>query len=317
MPADTSGRKLVTLVVPVFNESEVISVFYARARAALESLKDFDYELVFIDDGSRDDSFAQLKAFAAGNPRVRVIKFSRNFGHQIAISAGIDHARGDCVAVIDADLQDPPEVIALMVEQWRQGFDVIYGVRSDRADETRLKLWTASMFYKLLGRLTNIHIPPNVGDFRLMSRRVIDQLKTLREKERFVRGLVSWVGFKQTGVTYRRDARYAGETKYPFRKMLKFSFDGITSFSAIPLKIATWMGSITAILAVLYLISVFIQWQLGYTVQGWATIMVALLFMGSVQLLCLGIIGEYLGRVFNEVKPRPMYVIEVELSSDG
>ena len=204
-----------------------------------------------------------------------------------------------------------------MVEQWRQGFDVIYGVRSDRADETRLKLWTASMFYKLLGRLTDIHIPPNVGDFRLMSRRVIDQLKTLREKDRFVRGLVSWVGFKQTGVTYQRDARYAGETKYPFRKMLKFSFDGITSFSAIPLKIATWMGSIAAILAVLYLISVFIQWQLGYTVQGWATIMVALLFMGSVQLLCLGIIGEYLGRVFNEVKPRPMYVIEEELSSDG
>jgi polyisoprenyl-phosphate glycosyltransferase len=317
MLADTSGRKLVTLVVPVFNESEVISAFYARACAALESLKDFDYELVFIDDGSRDNSFAQLKAFAGGNPRVRVIKFSRNFGHQIAISAGIDHARGDCVAVIDADLQDPPEVIALMVEQWRQGFDVIYGVRSDRADETLLKLWTASMFYKLLGRLTNIHIPPNVGDFRLMSRRVIDQLKILREKDRFVRGLVSWVGFKQTGVTYQRDARYAGETKYPFRKMLKFSFDGITSFSTIPLKISTWMGSITAILAVLYLISVFIQWQLGYTVQGWATIMVALLFLGSVQLLCLGVIGEYLGRIFNEVKPRPMYVIEEVLSSDG
>jgi dolichol-phosphate mannosyltransferase len=316
-PADTSGRKLVTLVVPVFNESEVISAFYTRARAALESLKDFDYELVFVDDGSSDDSFAQLKAFATGNSRVRVIKFSRNFGHQIAISAGIDHARGDCVAVIDADLQDPPEVIALMVEQWRQGFDVIYGVRSDRADETRLKLWTASMFYKLLGRLTNINIPPNVGDFRLMSRRVIDQLKTLREKDRFVRGLVSWVGFKQTGVTYHRDARHAGETKYPFSKMLKFSFDGITSFSTIPLKIATWMGLIAAILAVLYLISVFIQWQLGFTVQGWATIMVALLFMGSVQLLCLGVIGEYLGRIFNEVKPRPMYVIEEELSSDG
>jgi dolichol-phosphate mannosyltransferase len=317
MPADTSGRKLVSLVVPVYNESEVISVFYARARAALETLPGLDYELIFIDDGSRDDSFAQLKAFAAANPRVRVLKFSRNFGHQIAISAGIDHARGDCVAVIDADLQDPPEVIALMVEQWRQGFDVVYGVRSDRAGETRLKLWTASMFYKMLGRLTNIHIPANVGDFRLMSRRVIDQVKQLREKDRFVRGLVSWVGFPQTGVQYHRDARYAGETKYPFRKMLKFSFDGITSFSTVPLKVATWMGTVAAALAVLYLLSVFVQWMLGYTIQGWATIMVALLFMGSVQLLCLGIIGEYLGRVFNEVKPRPMYVIEEELSSDG
>ena len=317
MPADASGRKLVSLVVPVFNESEVISVFYGRARAALESITGLDYELIFIDDGSRDDSFAQLKAFAAANPRVRVLKFSRNFGHQIAISAGIDHARGDCVAVIDSDLQDPPEVIALMVEQWQQGFDVVYGVRSDRAGETRFKLWTASMFYKLIGRMTNIHIPANVGDFRLMSRRVIDQLKTLREKDRFVRGLVSWIGFRQTGVTYRRDARYAGETKYPFRKMLKFSFDGITSFSTVPLKIATWMGLVAAVLAVLYLLSVFIQWILGYTVHGWATIMVALLFMGSVQLLCLGIIGEYLGRVFNEVKPRPMYVIEEDLSSNG
>ena len=178
-----------------------------------------------------------------------------------------------------------------------------------------MKLWTASMFYKLLGRLTQVHIPANVGDFRLMSRRVVDQLKTLREKDRFVRGLVSWVGFKQTGVVYSRDARFAGETKYPFRKMLKFSFDGITSFSTVPLKLATWMGSAAAVLAVLYLMSVFVQWILGYTVEGWATIMVAMLFMGSVQLICLGILGEYLGRIFNEVKPRPMYVIEEVISS--
>ena len=310
------GAGMVSLVVPVFNEEEVIGVFYERASKALASIPGMTYELIFIDDGSRDSSLAQLAAFAAKDPAVRVIKFSRNFGHQIAISAGIDHARGDCVAVIDADLQDPPEIVQDMVDQWRQGFDVIYGVRSDRAGETRIKLWTASVFYRLLGRLTNIHIPANVGDFRLMSRRVIDQVKTLREKDRFVRGLVSWVGFKQTGVTYRRDARYAGETKYPFRKMLKFSFDGITSFSTVPLKFATWMGSVAAILAVLYLISVFIQRLLGYTVEGWATIMVAMLFLGSVQLICLGILGEYLGRIFNEVKPRPMYVIEEMLSSD-
>jgi dolichol-phosphate mannosyltransferase len=307
-PERASG--LLTLVVPVFNEEEVLGAFYERTSRALGSIESMSYELIFIDDGSRDTSYEQLAAFAAKDPHVQVIKFSRNFGHQIAISAGIDHARGDCVAVIDADLQDPPEVLADMVSQWKQGFDVVYGVRSDRAGETRLKLWTASMFYKMLGRLTNIHIPANVGDFRLMSRRVIDQVKTLREKDRFVRGLVSWVGFRQTGVTYQRDARYAGETKYPFRKMLKFSFDGITSFSTLPLKLATWMGTITALIAVIYLLGVVVQKLLGYTVQGWATIMVAMLFMGSVQLICLGILGEYVGRIFNEVKPRPMYVVE-------
>ena len=314
-----SGRPLsgalVSLVVPVYNEEEVIGTFYERASGALGALAGYDWEIVFVDDGSRDSSYDKLAAFAARDPHVRVLKFSRNFGHQIAISAGIDHARGDCVVVIDSDLQDPPETIGLMVEEWRKGSDVVYGVRSDRAGETRMKLATASMFYKLLGRVTNIHIPANVGDFRLMSRRVVDQLKTLREKDRFVRGLVSWVGFKQTGVVYSRDARYAGETKYPFRKMLKFSFDGITSFSTVPLKLATWMGSVTAILAVLYLLSVFVQKLLGYTVEGWATIMVAMLFIGSVQLICLGILGEYLGRIFNEVKPRPMYVIEERLNS--
>ena len=314
-PSTERSTGMVSLVVPVFNEQEVIRTFYERATQALRALQGHAYELIFIDDGSRDGSYEQLAAFAANDPCVRVLKFSRNFGHQIAISAGIDHAAGDCVVVIDADLQDPPEVVAAMVEQWQQGFDVVYGVRSDRAGETRAKLWTASMFYKLLGRLTNIHIPANVGDFRLMSRRVIDQVKQLREKDRFVRGLVSWVGFRQTGVVYRRDARYAGVTKYPFRKMLKFSFDGITSFSTMPLKLATWMGSATAVVAFLYLLSVFVQKLLGYTVEGWATIMVAMLFMGSVQLICLGILGEYLGRVFNEVKPRPMYVIEEVLSS--
>ncbi len=314
-PSRTAPGQIVSVVVPVFNEAEVISVFYDRATRALQALDGAEYEIVFIDDGSRDSSYAQLTQFAAANPRIQVIKFSRNFGHQIAISAGVDHARGDCVVIIDADLQDPPEVIADMVAQWRNGFDVVYGVRSDRAGETRFKLATASMFYKLLGRLTNIHIPPNVGDFRLMSRRVVEQLKGLREKDRFVRGLVSWVGFSQTGITYKRDARFAGETKYPFRKMLKFSLDGIASFSTLPLKIATWTGSAAAVLAVLYLLSVFVQKAMGYTVEGWATIMVAMLFMGSVQLICLGIIGEYLGRIFNEVKPRPMYVIEEHLSS--
>jgi dolichol-phosphate mannosyltransferase len=308
--APAPDRSLVSVVVPVYNEREVLPTFHARTSAALAALDGFDYELIFVDDGSRDDSYATLAAWTATDPHVRVVKFSRNFGHQIAITAGIDHARGDCVVVIDADLQDPPEVIASMIAKWREGFDVVYGVRSDRDGERAMKLMTASMFYRLLGRLTNIQIPADVGDFRLMSRRAVDHLKRLREKDRFVRGLVSWIGFRQTGVTYHRDRRHAGETKYPYRKMIKFAFDGITSFSTAPLRLATWTGYGAAMLAVLYLLSVFVQKLLGYTVEGWATIMVAMLFMGSVQLICLGILGEYLGRIFNEVKPRPMYVVE-------
>jgi glycosyltransferase involved in cell wall biosynthesis len=309
------SSQTVSLVVPVFNEVQVLDAFYDRTTRAMAAIEGMSYEIVFVDDGSQDGSFAKLAAFAEKNPRIRVLKLSRNFGHQIAISAGLDHARGDCVVILDADLQDPPEVVAGMIAKWREGFDVVYGVRSDRAGEKPIKLVTATMFYRLLGRVTNIHIPANVGDFRLISRRVVDHLKQLREKDRFVRGLVSWVGFPQTGIVYKRDARHAGETKYPFRKMLSFAFDGITSFSTMPLKIATWTGYAAAILAVLYLLSVFVQKMLGYTVDGWATIMVAMLFMGAVQLICLGILGEYLGRVFNEVKPRPMYIIEKDLTS--
>jgi dolichol-phosphate mannosyltransferase len=313
---DRSGMRRISVLVPVFNEEEIIGLFYERTRTVLDGLDQFAWEIVFVDDGSSDRSYAKLAAMAAADPNVKVLKFSRNFGHQIAITAGVDDARGDCVVVIDSDLQDPPEVIPSMVEQWRQGYDVIYGVRSDRDGETAMKLMTASMFYRLLGRITNVQIPANVGDFRLMSRRVVDQLKLLREKDRFVRGLVSWVGFNQTGVAYRREARQAGTTKYPLRKMMKFAFDGITSFSTAPLKLAMWTGYLAALAAVLYLISVFVQRALGITVEGWATIMVAMLFLGSVQLICLGIIGEYLGRIFNEVKPRPMYVVQERLGMD-
>jgi len=303
-------KDLISLVVPVYNESEVIGTFYDRASRALAALRDLDYEIIFVDDGCHDDSYSQLLGFVAKDPNVRVLKFSRNFGHQIAITAGIDHARGHCVAVIDADLQDPPEVVALMVEKWREGFDVVYGVRAEREGENAMKLLTASAFYRLLGKLSKIQIPADVGDFRLMSRRAVDQLKQLREKDRFVRGLVSWIGFRQGGVTYHRDKRYAGETKYPYRKMIKFAMDGIASFSTAPLKLATWLGYGASLLAFLYLVSVFIQKLLGITVQGFATIMVAMMFLGGVQLICLGILGEYLGRIFNEVKPRPMYILE-------
>jgi dolichol-phosphate mannosyltransferase len=212
--------------------------------------------------------------------------------------------------VIDADLQDPPEVIGEMVAKWREGFDVVFGVRSDRDGEGRLKLLTASAFYRLLNAVTKIHIPVDVGDFRLLSRRAADHLVRLREHDRFVRGLVSWIGFRQTGVVYERDKRHAGETKYPYRKMFKFALDGITSFSAMPLKLATWMGYAASMLAFLYLASVFVQKLLGHTVEGWATIMVAVLFLGGIQLIGLGIIGEYVGRIYTESKGRPLYIVD-------
>jgi polyisoprenyl-phosphate glycosyltransferase len=309
-------KNLISLIVPVYNEAQVINAFYDRASSALASLYGFEYEIIFVDDGSHDNSYQQLVTLTCRDPRVRVIKFSRNFGHQIAITAGIDYARGECVVVIDADLQDPPEVIGSMIEKWREGFDVVYAIREEREGESMAKLLTASVFYRLLRRVAKIHVPANVGDFRLMSRRAVHELKQLREKDRFVRGLVSWIGFRQTGVKYHRDKRYAGETKYPYSKMFKFAMDGIASFSTMPLKMATWLGYASSLLAFMYLVSVFVQKFLGVTVQGFATIMVAMMFLGGVQLICLGILGEYVGRLFNEVKPRPMYIIEEMTAPD-
>ena len=310
MNGPTDARQKISLIVPIYNESAVIDEFYRRASDALEAIEGMDYEIVFIDDGSRDDSYQQLAALAEQDSRIRVLKFSRNFGHQIAITAGLDYTTGDCIAIIDADLQDPPEVVAEMVAKWHEGYDVIYGKREEREGETFVKLVTAKVFYRLLAKMVRIEIPTDVGDFRLMSRRAAEQLMRMREKDRYVRGLVSWIGFKQTGVMYRRDKRYAGETKYPLRKMLKFALDGITSFSTVPLKLATWLGYFASFVGFLYLSTVFVQKAMGITVPGFATIVVSVLFMGGVQLICLGIIGEYIGRIFNEIKPRPMYIVE-------
>jgi len=309
-------RILLSVVVPVYNEEAVLPAFYERATSALAKVPEADLELVFVDDGSMDGSLSLLTDLAERDPRVKVVSFSRNFGHQIAITAGVDHASGDAVAVIDADLQDPPEVIVEMVAKMREGYDVVYGQRMDRDGETRMKLWTASLFYRLLKRLAKIEIPVDVGDFRVMSRRATRELRTLREKDRFVRGLVSWVGFRQTAVGYQREKRFAGETKYPVGKMLQFALDGITAFSTVPLRLATWLGYAASVVAFIYLLSVFIQKAMGVTVEGWATIMVAMLFLGGVQLICLGILGEYIGRIFNEIKPRPMYVVAERLNLD-
>ena len=307
---DMTEKKVISIVIPVFNEIDVIDACYERLTAALRSLAGYDYELVFVDDGSRDRSYERLVAIHEQDPHLKIVKFSRNFGHQIAVTAGVDEAVGDAIVIIDADLQDPPEVIPEMVKKWEQGYDVVYGVRQRRAGESRIKLLTAAAFYRLLRSFTNIEIPVDVGDFRLISARAAAQLRKLREKDRFVRGLVSWIGFQQTGIPYERDSRLAGETKYPYRKMFKFAIDGITSFSNLPLKVASWLGYMASFLAFVYLASVFVQRAMGYTVEGWATIMVAMLFLGGVQLICLGIIGEYIGRIFNETKSRPMYVIE-------
>ncbi len=303
-------RPLISVIVPVFNEAEGISEFHSRTSAALSAIDGAEWEIVYVDDGSHDSSLQQLDGFTHEDPRISVVKLSRNFGHQTAITAGLDHADGDCIVFIDADLQDPPELIADMFALWKDDYDVVYGRRARRDGETRMKLLTAAAFYRMLRALTNIDIPPDVGDFRLISRRVADELRRMREQDRFVRGLVSWVGFRQTELLYDRDERVAGETKYPYRKMIRFALDGITSFSTLPLKLATWLGYGASALGFVYLLSVFVQKLLGYTVQGWATIMVALLFFGGVQLVCLGIIGEYIGRIFNEIKGRPLYIVD-------
>ena len=304
------GRELLTVVVPVFNEGKTIDVFYTRMKKVVDSLSPMSYELIFVDDGSRDDSFARLTSLADRDDRVLVVKLSRNFGHQIAVTAGVDAAQGDVVVIIDADLQDPPEVIPTMVSKWREGYDVVYGVRENREGEKWMKLYTAALFYRIMKRITRIEIPVDVGDFRLMSRRVVEKFKQIRERDRFIRGLVSWVGFRQAGVLYNREKRYAGETKYPIGKMIKFSLDGITSFSHAPLKIATWLGYGVSLIALLYTMIIIVEKFMGMTVPGFASIMAGMLFLGGVQLICLGIMGEYIGRIFNETKGRPIYVLE-------
>lgn len=313
---DSAVGSLLSVVVPVYNEKEGLQEFYDRTKRVLLDVNGLDHEIIFVDDGSRDGSAQVIMQFVGQDARVRLLKLSRNFGHQIAITAGIDAACGNAVVVIDADLQDPPEVILRFIEKWKEGYDVVYGVRETRDGETLLKVWTASIFYRILKALVNLDIPVDVGDFRLMSRRVVEHLKAMQERDRFVRGLVSWIGFRQIGLTYRRDKRYAGETKYPYRKMIRFALDGITSFSSIPLKMATIMGYLTSLIAFAYACSVIVQKFMGYTVQGWATIMVGLLFLGGVQLICLGILGEYIGRIFNETKGRPLYIIDREARSD-
>ena len=315
-PKQEDGRSLrsLSVVAPVYNEVELVEEFHRRVAAALAGI---EFELVLVDDGSTDGTAEALERIAANDRRVRVVQLSRNFGHQAAITAGLDHARGDATVMIDADLQDPPELIPEMVERWREGSDVVYAVRRARAGETRAKLATANWFYRLFSRLAQIDLDRNAGDFRLLDRRALDALNAMPERNRFLRGMTVWVGFTQTAVAYDRDPRLAGETKYTMHRMVRFALDALVSFSHVPLQAATVAGFIFAAIAFLG-IPVAIGFRIaGEFVPGITTVLLAVLLLGGIQLIAIGVIGEYLGRVYDEVKRRPMYVVRTRINFDA
>jgi glycosyltransferase involved in cell wall biosynthesis len=300
---------LLSVCAPVYNEEELVEEFHRRTSAALDG---FDYELIIVNDGSTDSTPAKLDALAAADPNLRVVHLSRNFGHQAALTAGLEHARGDAVAMLDADLQDPPERIADMVAAWREGADVVYMVREERAGETAFKLTTARWFYSLFGKLAQVALEPNSGDFRLLDRRALNALLSMGERNRFLRGMTVWVGFQQTAIPYKREARHAGETKYPIRKMLRFSLDAIASFSHTPLQIATYLGFLFAGVAFIAIPVVIILKLTGGYLPGFGTVTILILLVGGLQLIALGMIGEYVGRIYDEVKRRPLYIVREE-----
>jgi dolichol-phosphate mannosyltransferase len=305
---------LLSVVVPCYNEEAVLRATHERLTSVLAGMSTLDYELIFVNDGSRDDTQLILTQLQLVDPHVRVLLLSRNFGHQIAVTAGLEEAGGDAVVIIDADLQDPPEVIPQMVALWREGSEVVYGLRIDRQGESTFKLWTAKVFYRLINRLSETKMPFDAGDFRLLDRRVVDVINSMPERARFLRGMVSWAGFRQVSLPYERAARHAGESKYPLTKMISFAMDGIISFSLVPLKVAIWTGFLAIWIAVAGIIVAIVDRILEKNLtRGWASLFVAVLFMGGVQLVSLGIIGEYLGRIYTEVKRRPLYVVQERL----
>lgn len=307
-------RQHVSIVIPCYDEQDVLPLAWTRIKSLADKSKHYGFEFVFVDDGSRDDTMKQLRHMANVDDRVRVLGFARNFGHQIAATAGIEAATGDCVVLIDADMQDPPEVVERMLEKWEEGYDVVYGVRQKRPGETWFKLTSAKGFYRFLNRLSDVQIPLDAGDFRLLSRPVVEVLRQMPEKHRFLRGMVAWVGFRQYALPYERDSRLAGVSKYPLSKMLKFAADGIVSFSTKPLRIATNLGLMASALALLgILYAVIMRIFTSTWVEGWTGLIIAILFIGGVQLISLGVIGEYLGRVYEEVKNRPLFVLREKI----
>ncbi len=298
-----------SIIGPNYNESGSVMEFYRRVCAVMEPL-DQTWELIMIDDGSTDGTTDLIRQLAKQDSRVRPVIFARNFGHQLAVTAGLDYARGQAVIIIDADLQDPPEVIPDMIAKWREGYEVIYAVRKEREGEGWFKLATASLFYRLIYRITDVNIPMDTGDFRLLDHKVVKVLNQMRERHRFLRGMSIWVGFRQIGVPYRRAARFAGQTKYPFKKMLKFASDAVTSFSYLPLQVATYMGFFCAGLSILAIpIVIIVRLAGAEAFLGQASTLIAVLFLGGVQLISLGILGEYIGRLYDQVKGRPLYIV--------
>lgn len=306
-----------SVVVPAYNEQEVLEETYRRLTEVMEQTKE-TYEIIFINDGSRDRTYEIAESLCKRDSRIKLINFSRNFGHQIAVTAGMEYSSGQAIVIIDADLQDPPHVILEMIKKWKEGYDVVYGQRLKREGETFFKKFTAKCFYRLLNKMTSMEIPVDTGDFRLIDRKVCDVMNQLKEKNRYVRGLVSWVGFKQTAVEYKRESRFAGETKYPLKKMIKLATDAILSFSYKPLRLAGFVGGILSACSFIYLIVVIIQKLFTETTQpGWASIFAIILFFNGVSLILHSITGEYVGRIYEETKNRPLYIVRKTINFDA
>ena len=298
-----------SIVAPIYNEIDNLAELYRRVKEVMDSTSE-EWELVLIDDGCTDGSTDKIRELAVADKRLRPVIFARNFGHQIAVTAGLDYARGDAIVIIDADLQDPPEVILDLAKKWKEGYEVVYAVRAEREGESWFKLWTASLFYRLIYRITDVKIPLDTGDFRLLDRKVVSVMNSMRERHRFLRGMAAWVGFKQIGVEYKRAARYAGETKYPLKKMLKLALNAITGFSYFPLQVATYIGFIAAGISILAIpVVIYMRMTGSQAFFGQATTLISVLFLGGVQLISLGVLGEYIGRLYDESKGRPLYIV--------
>jgi dolichol-phosphate mannosyltransferase len=300
-------KPVFTVIVPVFNEKDCLDELYRRVKQVMDQTKEA-WELVLVDDGSTDGSTDMIRQLGKADSHVRPVIFARNYGHQLAVTAGMDYSRGDAVLVIDADLQDPPEVMLDLIAKWREGFQVVYAVRAEREGESKFKLMTASLFYRLIYRITDVKIPMDTGDFRLLDRKVVDTMNGMRERQRFLRGMSAWVGFRQVGVPYKRAARFAGSTKYPLKKMIKLALTAITSFSYFPLQLSTWVGAFLAGIGFLLMVLFIILRAVGSAfLAGQALTVILVVFLSGVQLLSLGILGEYIGRIYDEVKGRPLY----------
>ena len=315
-PRAATAMPSISVVAPAYNEQEVLGEFHRRVTEVLAKLG-CDYEIVLVNDGSRDNTLALMHALRERDPHVTVVDLSRNFGKEIALSAGLDHTKGEVVVILDSDLQDPPELIPEMLASWRLGYDVVYGVRTQRDGETWFKKLTAKYFYRLIKKISRVNIPTDTGDFRLMTRRAVDAVGKLREEHRFMKGLFAWIGFPSIPVFYRRDPRAAGTTTWNYWNLWNFALEGITSFTVAPLKVATYLGLSVAVLALLY--AAFVVWKalmFSDPVQGYPSLMAAMLFLGGVQLISIGLLGEYVGRIFNEVKQRPLYLVNRLLGSD-